>query len=84
MENTKNVHEKVTEMIKKYEVYSDNNVTDLRLLGLDSLKIISLIVDIETEFDIQFMDDELIVDNFSTVDLIASQIERKRFPSKAE
>ncbi|MEK3864593.1 acyl carrier protein [Paenibacillus sp. FSL H7-0716] len=45
--------------------------TDLRDEGLDSLKMIALIVSIEVEFDIQIDDDDLLIDNFSSIKKIA-------------
>ncbi|MEV5027390.1 acyl carrier protein [Paenibacillus sp. LPE1-1-1.1] len=51
---------------------------DLRLLGMDSLKTITLIVTIENEFDLTFDDEELMLDNLETIDKIVRKIQHKR------
>ncbi|NOU63247.1 hypothetical protein GC096_04210 [Paenibacillus sp. LMG 31461] len=43
---------------------------DLQTIGLDSLKTISLIVEIEERFDIMFDDKELLFENFSSLNKI--------------
>ncbi|HVR79559.1 MAG TPA: acyl carrier protein [Acidimicrobiia bacterium] len=51
------------------------------LLGnevIDSMGILQIIGFIEDEFDIEFGDDDLSVDNFATIDAIAELIDRKR------
>lgn len=51
--------------------------THLRDEGLDSLKTIELIVNLEIEFDIQIDDEDLLVDNFSSISKIASLLSEK-------
>lgn len=41
--------------------------TELRNEGLDSIKTIELVVKIEIEFDIQIDDQDLLIENFSSV-----------------
>ncbi|MEC0244345.1 acyl carrier protein [Paenibacillus chitinolyticus] len=48
--------------------------TDLFLLGLDSVTAVNLIVSLESHFGITFNDDELIVENFSTVRKITEHV----------
>lgn len=50
---------------------------DLLELGLHSMKSIQLIVDIEETFGIEFDDEELLFDNFSTIKKIIERIEDK-------
>ncbi|MGE6575984.1 acyl carrier protein [Paenibacillus xylanexedens] len=69
---------------EKYSVYVEEGAADLRLLGLDSISIINFIVDIEAEFGIQFMDHELVVDEFATVDAITSKIMEKICEGRSE
>ncbi len=51
--------------------------TDLFLLGLDSITAVDLIVNLESMFGIAFEDDELIVENFSTVEKIMAHVSAK-------
>lgn len=46
-------------------------------LGMDSVNFISLIVELEAEFDIQIPDDMLLLENFKCVDDIVSVIENE-------
>ncbi|SDM33397.1 Phosphopantetheine attachment site [Paenibacillus sp. OK060] len=41
--------------------------TELRNEGLDSIKTIELIVNLEIEFDIQIDDQDLLIENFSSI-----------------
>ena len=50
--------------------------TDLTELGLDSLKAIELVVFIEDEYDIEISDDDLLIENMSTIGKIIEMIER--------
>jgi acyl carrier protein len=62
----------------KYSVNLDN-ATRLRTSGLvDSLAAMGLIGFLEKRFDVEFSALDLTVDNFDTVDQIASLIFRKR------
>ena len=45
--------------------------------GMDSVNFISLIVELEAEFDIQIPDDMLLLENFKCVDDIVSVIENE-------
>jgi acyl carrier protein len=51
--------------------------TDLRNEGLDSIKMIELIVSLEVEFDIEIEDQDLLIENFSTIEKIASLFSEK-------
>ncbi|PFL57259.1 phosphopantetheine-binding protein [Bacillus cereus] len=46
-------------------------------LGLDSLNTVTLIVELEEQFNITFEDEELLFDNFSTLEKICTITERK-------
>lgn len=41
--------------------------TDLTIYGLDSLNVILLIINIEKKYNITFMDENLLLENFSTI-----------------
>ncbi|MNY54584.1 acyl carrier protein [compost metagenome] len=53
------------------------NEVDLGQLGLDSLKTVNLIVELEMAFNIVFENDELLFENFSSIQKIVNQIEGK-------
>ena len=46
-------------------------------LGMDSVNFIALIIQLESEFDIQIPDDMLLLENFKCVDDIVSVIENE-------
>lgn len=67
---------KVIERISKILELDEETVSaidDLSLLGMDSMKTILLVVDLEETLDIIYMDEELLFDNFLTVDLIVER-----------
>jgi len=49
---------------------------DLRDWGLDSLKSIDVIVALENEFDIAIEDEDLLVDNFNTIEKIINLVKK--------
>lgn len=49
---------------------------DLRDWGLDSLKSIDIIVALENEFEIAIEDEDLLIDNFNTIEKIISLIKK--------
>ena len=51
-----------------------NNNTNLLDLGVDSLKAIEIVVMIEDKYGIMISDDDLIVDNFSTLEKIEKMV----------
>lgn len=51
--------------------------TDLRNGGLDSIKTIEFIVNLEVEFDIQIDDQDLLVENFSTINKVTKLLSEK-------
>jgi acyl carrier protein len=66
---------KLSEVLHR-EVNLDFNA-DLRNEGLDSIKTIEMIVNIEVEFDIQIEDQDLLVENFSTIAKISDLLVKK-------
>jgi len=46
--------------------------SNLVFYGLDSITAVNLIVDIESEFQIMFDNDDLLIDNFATVEKIVN------------
>ncbi|MHA7581393.1 acyl carrier protein [Paenibacillus sp. OK003] len=51
--------------------------TDLRDEGLDSIVTIKLIINLEVKFDIQIEDDDLLIENFSTLNKISNLLSQK-------
>ncbi len=61
----------------KVDAFSDIKETDdLRDWGLDSLKSIDVIVALEDEFNIAIDDDDLLIENFNTVEKILKLIDK--------
>lgn len=71
----------LTELIKKHT--STGNIESFDSLDLDSLSLVSVIVDIETTFDFEFDDEDMNLDNFATLNSIKKLI-LKRLEDKHE
>ncbi|GFN32200.1 acyl carrier protein [Paenibacillus xylaniclasticus] len=56
----------------------DDSHVDLSSLGMNSMKAIQLIVELETRYDIEFEDSELLLKNFNTINSILTKVEEKR------
>ncbi|GCE15715.1 acyl carrier protein [Tengunoibacter tsumagoiensis] len=54
-----------------------NGETNLRELGIDSLLFIKFVVKLEVEFDVDFDDENMNIDAFSTIQDIVNYIERQ-------
>ena len=76
------VRERVMRTIKSQfmEQLLEKNMFDGDLIGLgiDSVSFISLILILEEEFEIEFDDDVLVIQNLSNVDEIVNYIEKKQ------
>ena len=55
---------------KLIEIFERNKLNIKGKLKLDSLKFTQLIIDLENNFKIQFNDDDLIFENFNSLDKI--------------
>ena len=62
--------------INKDEIETLTGDSDLRTIGIDSLTSIELVVKLEESFDISIGDDDLSVDNVSTIDAIIELIKK--------
>ena len=62
--------------IDKDSLQEIGNDTDLRNYGLNSITSIELIVKLEDEFNIAISDDDLIIDNVSTIDKIVQLLKK--------
>ncbi|TNJ64371.1 acyl carrier protein [Paenibacillus hemerocallicola] len=59
---------------------TDHNIAweeELTSLGLDSIKSVNLIVDLEEMYHIVFDEDELLTENFSTISKIVARVQGK-------
>ena len=71
-----NMNEKVRELIKSTllleseEVAKIGNEDDLELIGLNSVIMLQFIVKMEQEFDIEIDEEEIIPENFGTVNKV--------------
>ncbi|WP_340019599.1 acyl carrier protein [Paenibacillus sp. FSL H3-0457] len=78
-QNQNEIHKTVIRLIQ--EILNHNleilNDEDLDSIGLDSLKAINLIVQLEETYEIEFDDEELIFENFSNINVITEQITNK-------
>lgn len=73
------IRSKVSELVcqvleTKGDIQTDG---DLRRVGLDSLKTIALVVKLEEAFSINFAENELLFENFSTIEKIAERVLNK-------
>ena len=79
--NKKNfLEDKIKAIIKEMLNLNGKDITkndDLRGLGLDSLNAVGLIVELESVFNIEFFDEELLFDNFSNIGRIVEKVESK-------
>jgi acyl carrier protein len=68
--------EKITSKVKEIlEINGDITIDEnLANLGLDSLKSVALIVDLEESFNIVFEDEELLFEYYSTIQKIAGRV----------
>lgn len=73
MNNKKDI---IREIVKKFT--QDDTVeekTPLIVYGIDSLKLISIVVEIEEKFDIEIPDEKLQIDKLSTLSKIVGVVE---------
>ena len=78
-----NMNEKVRELIKSTllleseEVAKIGNEDDLELIGLNSVIMLQFIVKMEQEFDIEIDEEEIIPENFGTVNKVVQYLVKK-------
>ncbi|SDZ37889.1 phosphopantetheine-binding protein [Bacillus sp. 166amftsu] len=68
------VIEKVNEVL--YEKVSREDSTNLLKRGLDSISFIRIIVLLEDELEIEIEDDDILLENFNSVDTICNLISK--------
>ena len=76
-----NIVEKVIEIIETHskEEINKDNIIELSFSDgiVDSLEFVSIIIDIELEFDIEFDDDMLLISNYENVGQLVDYIHSK-------
>ncbi len=82
MKNRQEIAAATRDYIRKNFLYSDSQplADDQSLLGtgvVDSTGILELITFLEEDFDLRFKDEELVADNFDSVDRISTFVESK-------
>lgn len=76
------MNEKIKKIIKnvlKLEIDQINSIdddADLIMYGLDSLNAIEIIVNLENEFDIIVEDEDLLIENLSSINLLVKMINK--------
>ncbi|SDN48756.1 acyl carrier protein [Fictibacillus solisalsi] len=60
-------------VLHNVEFDHESNLLDL---GIDSMTFIRLVVEIEDEFDIEIEDEEIVLQNFESVESIVKLVER--------
>ena len=72
------VKERMADLISRPELAAEfKEDTALEEVGIDSVLMVSLMVQLEQKFDIFYEDDELTSDNFATVGIIAERLMKK-------
>lgn len=66
----------IIEKVLEIEGFDGNTVQDLREIGMDSLLFIRLVVEIEEHFEIEIDDEDLLMDNFITLDNILQVVSK--------
>ncbi|GIO13726.1 hypothetical protein J19TS2_32810 [Cohnella xylanilytica] len=72
------VKERMADLISRPELAAEfAEHTALEEVGIDSVLMVSLMVQLEQKFDIFYEDDELTSDNFATVGIIVERLMKK-------
>jgi acyl carrier protein len=64
----------ISNVVKDWDLLIDNDESLLGI-GVDSLNMIELVVGIENEFDFELLDEDLIIENFETINSIIKMLE---------
>lgn len=72
------IQERVIEVVSRNAVFNADKVNESSQIrqdhGIDSIKIVELVVDLEEEFDIEVDNSSLSFDNFATIELITNYV----------
>lgn len=72
-----NIEKYLVNELKKYLQLSSNIISKQNLfdLGLDSLSLINLIIDIENSYKFEFDDSDMVLEKFSTIESIINLVD---------
>jgi len=76
-----NINERVREILVRVKKGSGSHLDSSRLISdgiLDSLDIMNLIMELENEFDIEIDPEDVLSENFESVDAMVALIEKCR------
>lgn len=76
MDNKKIIRDLISSIIEDNSINLENDTELLQSEILDSLGIAQLVAGIETEFDIELDGDDILPENFSTVNSISNLISK--------
>jgi acyl carrier protein len=79
------MHEEIRAILSDPGVLGDDawhvsGDADLRSLGLDSMRVVQLLLEIEGRLGVEIPDEKLVTDTFRTINLIVAAVESVRCP----
>lgn len=79
METNKRVREliKTTLFMEDEDIIKIGDDDDLELIGLNSVIMLQFIVQLEQEFDIEIDEEEIVPENFGTINKVVNYLENK-------
>ncbi len=72
--NTEKIAAIVASIIEQIDIHTLDYDDDLQQMGMDSISFIRVIVNLEDEFEIEFPDDYLLIDNMNTLNKIVDNV----------
>lgn len=72
------IRKKVMEVVSRNAVFNEDKVNEDSVIkrdhGIDSIKLVELVIDLEEEFDIEVEANLLTLENFATIELITKYV----------
>lgn len=72
--NTEKIAAIVASIVEQIDIHTLDYDDDLQQMGMDSISFIRVIVNLEDEFEIEFPDDYLLIDNMNTLNKIVDNV----------
>lgn len=66
----------VSELLQIEDIDEIYSTKDLREIGMDSILFIQLVIEIENKLNIELDDEDLLIDNFLTIDSIMNMVDK--------
>ena len=73
--DNKFIERKIADIIKKIKFINGENILDVNISNFSSLEFVELIVEIEEYFNIQFVEEDLLLTQYKTIGDIVKKIE---------